>query len=358
MKGLIDKLRGQAPPDPELQAEALSGDTQQQLVELFNKRNELKRAYDRVTAERDELMAELGMLRKSHAEMSRKLDSLEKALVNPLVAPSVLVYYALEKVWNTCRQYMADAAQELRARYEEEEKGVLMQQYRKRQEQEQRAVQQELDALAAEREERLARRRELEQALARAGQLWHFFKRKKLKAELAGLRAELAPLDERHRELLGKLEEIRDREPPRYSGMSRAAMRIVNLHLIAQAQYFYIRLAGEDISSRAHDIRDKLPHEVNFGGPGACLDLQKKIHAVLAALIEDPDRAGQIRGRVQTLKSSIRYASDKDVVPDPDSLKSIELSSRESDAHELGNTLIANVLELDSWELSRYLVRP
>ncbi|HET9680180.1 MAG TPA: hypothetical protein VFP95_06445, partial [Gammaproteobacteria bacterium] len=231
---MIGKILSRKPVNGKNSSESVvPEETGQQLVELFNKRNELKRAFDRTTAERDQLLAEVTTLRKTNTEMTRKLAGLEKALSDPRVAPNVLVYYSLLAVWLQCQQAMAETAQELRAKYEDDERGVLMQGYSKRQTSEIDDLNKALDFLNQQIDEISLRKRELEKSLQKANRFWHFFERKKLRGQLAGLREERAPLERDRDEQITKIDAVRDKEPPRYSGLSRTAMRAANTYLIA-----------------------------------------------------------------------------------------------------------------------------
>lgn len=351
---MIGKLLSGKKAADDVSSEQTVAEDNHQLVELFNKRNELKRAFDRTTAERDQLLAEVSTLRKSNSEMTRKLGGLEKALTDPRVAPNVLVYYSLMAIWRGCQQVMSDTAQELRASYEESERNMLMKGYSKRQTGEMDELDKALNFLNQQIDEIVARKQELEKALKNANRFWHYLERKKLRGQLAGLREERAPLERDRDEQLEKVNAVRDKEPPRYGGLSRTAMRAANTHLIALAQYFYVHFSDDNISALTHEAARKLPHEVNYGGPQTCLELQKKVNAAHAALKKTDNRSEQARKRAEHLKSELRFADDKSTVPDVGSVNTIQKSA----SNKLGSTLIANVIDLDSWHVMQYLLVP
>lgn len=359
LQGIQKKVSGMlgrnAGPVADGKAEA---EPDQQLVELFNKRNELKRAYDRTVNERDQLLAEVTILRKANDEMSRKLAGLDKAMLDPVKAQSVLVHYGLQGVWRTCERQLAAAARELRLKYEQQEREKLLGEYKAQLESEIKSIDERMGQVGSIRDEMLARKKDLEEQYRTAKGFWNYFKRKKLRAELDEIRSNLEPLISRYAEHLKQIDAVRDREPPKYEGLSISARRLINLTLIAYAQYFYLHFSVDDISLMAHTSHAKLPHEVNFGNVQTCLNLQASIHKAVIGLAGDKARGERIMNRVGLLQASVKYEGSDDTIPESTSVGYIsKAGTGDSSTGGLDDRIVANVLELDSWGVQVLLLK-
>lgn len=334
----------------------VQADQEQQLIELFNNRNEIKRAYDRVVGERDRLLAEVTSLRQSYERVSKRLDSLERTLVDPERSGNVLAYFALSSVWDTCRDRIVARSRRLRKSYEEAERSELMAEYKTAQMRELAVQKKRLEEIEAEREEVQSRKRELENQLARSQQPWHYFKRKRLREQLNAERRRLTPIEHRYSEQLKALEDIQDREAPRYPGLSTVAKRKINLELIAEAQQYYAHFVDNDLSAMAHTANAKMPHEVNFGNLEMCLRLQRQALKALSGLQEELNIDDLIKKRLPLVEREVRFEGDEAAVPVPSSVGGIRRLERTADDGMM-DRLVVNVLDLDSWNLQSALVK-
>lgn len=342
---------------PKARKEPVVGaDQEKQLIELFNNRNEIKRSYDRVVGERDRLLAEVTSLRQSYERVSKRLDSLERTLGNPERSGNVLAYFALSSVWETCRDRLIARSRRLRKGYEEAERGQLMSRFKAEQTRELAVQKQRLEEIETEREEIQGRKRELENRLARAQQLWHYFKRKRLREQVNAERRQLTPVEHRYSEQLKALEEIQDREAPRYSGLSTVAKRKINLELIAEAQHYYLHFVDNDLSALAHTAHAKMPHEVNFGNLEMCLRLQRQALKALSELQEELNTRELVEQRVALIEQDVRFDGDESAIPVTSSVGGIRrLEQAAGDG--VMDRLIVNVLDLDSWDLQSALLK-
>lgn len=334
----------------------VEADQEKQLIELFNNRNEIKRAYDRVVGERDRLLAEVTSLRQSYERVSKRLDSLDRTLGDPERSGNVLAYFALSSIWDTCRDRLMARSRRLRKSFEEAERSELMSTYKAEQMRELGAQKKRLEEIEAERDTVQARKRDLENQLARSQQLWHYFKRKRLREQVNAERRQLTPIEHRYGEQLKALEEIQDREAPRYPGLSTVAKRKINLELIAEAQHYYLHFVDNDLSALAHTAHAKMPHEVNFGNLEMCLRLQRQALKALARLQEEINTNELVEKRLPLIERDVRFESDDAAIPVASSVGGIR-RLEPGGADGVMDRLVVNVLDLDSWNLESALVK-
>jgi hypothetical protein len=290
--------------------------TQQQLIELFQKRNLLKRAYDKTAAELKQTREELEHVQRTSQQVHKRLAALDAMLADPERGQSVIVHYQLEALWAKCNGLLAERMIEFKSRYEAEEQQKLLQDFVAKQRERLATLKERLQLIAAGMEEFSTQRRATEQALAAAGQFWHYFKRKKLEARLAELDGQIAPLDQKRRELTEEIAKTEGQEAPKYPGLSVPSKRLVNLQLIALAQYLYMELLDDAIGENVHKAHGKAPDEVDFGYTPDCLRMLKSIGDAGVRLANDPERQRRVMERYALLESKAKYPNGADVLPE------------------------------------------
>ena len=332
---------------------------QAKLVELFENRNQIKRELDQITVEHNALKDEMEDLRSRYQESQRQLSNLEQMLADAERGQSAIVYYRLRAVWETCRQQLRMLADDLSTRFEKAERGGFEQDSGKDRSRHLDELAQQFDKLERERRNLRNSLGDSQQQLAQLQKFWHKRKREAVQFQIDKLTRQFRPIETKKLELLAAMETLRNQKPQTWPGISAASKRIVNLWLLALAQYLYLHLAEYNISEMARSAGTKTIADVHFGLLNDCLAIGNHIYEVVVKLRSDKTRPEKLRFRVEHLRSIATYASDSDSVPEESCLEYISRTSHaaptiDAEAQALG----VNVLRLNYWDIQGILLGP
>lgn len=356
---LVDFFRAGGRRDPETH-ELL---TQKKLVELFQNRNELKRLYDRAAQELERLREETVELRKKLEQTGKRLESLDTMLADPEKGQSVIVYYQLEAIWSTCRERLRTLAAELQKRLEKEERDRLLAEFNRSQADKTARLTERLRQVEQGRDELKERLERTRRQLDSLNWFMKLFRRKRLMAEIAELERNLAPIEKRCTELSTELAVAQATPPPEYPGLSVAARRAINLHLIALAQELYITFLDDNLAVLAHEAHGRLPHESDYGRVGECQQLLKLIEAAFARYRADTAQLARLRKRYEHMLAQARYNGEQETLPQPDAWfpfpgKLGSTGQEGGGLFDLKSGMIpVNVVEKDYWDISEFLFK-
>lgn len=331
---------------------------QQQLLLLFEKRNQLKREFGRTLDELEKLKSDHATLVTSHAWASERLSGLEAMLADPERGQNAIIYFRLDALWKHCRQLLEARRNELAAKFETLEKQKLLESFKANAVELQRQLERKFEQYDSIYQEMAENLKGLQERLRRSGKLWHYFRRKKLLVEIAEAEAQVSPVVSQRDECLAELERVRDREPPAFKGLSVAARREINLQLVAMAQYLYIHFSPNDLASLARSTQLKHPGETNFGTPQDCLAMEKPIRDAISALQKDEKRGERLKRRADYLRQNVQFAGNADCVPEVHAFNRITLALGGSGQaiDTVRGDLLVNVLEQGYWNLDELLL--
>ena len=307
---VLKKITGKADAAPG------EDETDQRLVDLFQKRQLLKKAYDKSAAELSTTKEELDALRNQAQEMGKRLMALDDFLSDPEKAQSVIVHYQLAQLWSRCNGLLAERAYELAQKHEAEEKQQLLVEFSNEQRQKLATAEDKLRFAQAQLDEVVLRQRQLQTELAASQRIWHYFKRKRVLGDLENLEATLKPVANRHKELSDEVEGIRQAPTPEHKGLSVQSKRTINLHLIALAQYLYQTLMSNQIAQHAQNTHGQQPNATVFGDTRTCLQMLTHISEASTKLNNDSERQLKLQQRFAHLQEGARYKTGTDVLPD------------------------------------------
>lgn len=335
-------------------------ETDQRLVDLFQKRRLLKKAYDKSAAELTTTREELDALRNQAEEMGKRLMALDDFLCDPEKGQSVIVHYQLAQLWSRCNGLLAERAYELSQKHEADEKQQLLVEFADAQRQKLVAAEDKLRFAQAQLDEVLLRKRQLETDMAASQRFWHYFKRKRLVGELANLDATLKPVANRHQELTDEVDGIKQAPTPEFKGLSVQAKRMINLHTIAMAQYLYQTLMLNQVAQHAQNTSGKQPNSNVYGDTKTCLQMLVYVSEGNTRLNNDPERQLKLSQRFAHLQEKARYASGTDTLPERELIATIDGSigagTREVKAFDLeGGRMLVNVVDGDYFGLKGFL---
>jgi len=315
---LFKRVMGKAP-------EPVGEDEQdQRLMDLFQKRNLLKRLYDKAAAELSSTKEEAEALQRQAGEMGKRLSALDEMLVDAEKGQSVIVFYQLSLLWSRCNGLLAERLHELSQRHESEERQQLLAQFAASQREKLAAADEKLRFTQLQLDEVNGRKRQLDTEWAASQRFWHYFKRKKLVVEIASIDQALAPVAARFAEQSEDRERIAQTAPPEYPGLSVAAKRSINLHLIALAQYLYQTMVPNSVAQHVQNTHQQLPNANVYGDTRSCLQLVGHVAEAATRLGNDPERQLKLSQRYAFLQEKARYAAAEDSLPDREAYAAID----------------------------------
>ncbi|MBW3566785.1 MAG: hypothetical protein KY410_02305, partial [Proteobacteria bacterium] len=322
------------------------------------KRNQLKREFGRTLDELQKLRADHDRLASVHEYCLQRLSGLESMLADPQRSHNAVVYYYLDALWKHCRKLLEERRAELVSKFEQLERQKHLENFKAGAVELQKQLERKFDQYDSIYQEMAANLKSSQEQLRRSDKLWHYFRRKKLVVEIGEAEAQVAPVVSQRDECLAELERVRDREPPAFKGLSVAARREINLHLIAFAQYLYIHFSENDLAALARTTQEKHPGESRYGTSQECLSLERPILESIAKLKLDEKRADRLKRRVDHLRQTIKFSGNTDTVPDAGTLGRITLSpgSSSKTMESIRGDLLVNVLEQGYWNLDELLL--
>lgn len=323
--------------------------------------NAALRMNERLEADLQSVRDESSKLQKQLQECTQEREALQKqqqeldrSLGDPERAHSVVVYYQLRELWTTLHREIRDLARRLAEKMEREERESLLAQFRQDQERRAKSLRQEREQVEQELRGLWEKRRDLEREQRRAHRIWHYFRRQRLGEQMEELDDAMAPVEAQMKDLSERLQELEERPPPQYQGLSVEARRQINLAMISLAQYFYLQMREEDLMDVLAGAVRKDVASVHYGPPEDCVQMSQKIGGASQRLKQDPRRHEKVRRRAAYLAGKVRYATAESAIPEERSLAHVDpvVGGDEGHLDSAGyQPLPVNVLESDYWGL-------
>lgn len=317
LSDLLKRFKGE-PKVPE------DDENEKKLMELFQKRHLMKKMYDKAAAELSSKQEEAEALQRQAGEMGKRLGALDEMLSDPEKGQSVIVHYQLAALWSECNIQLAIRCQELVSKHEADEKQAQLLEFATAQRARIQAAEVQVQAAQVPLDQALDRKRQLEIDLAASQRFWHYFKRKRLNLALTEVAAQLEPLLKRKQQTEEDLEKLKQTPAPEYPGLSVAAKRNINLHLIALGQYLYQTLMVNSVAQHAQNTHGQLPNATVFGDTRTCLQMVAHIAEAAGKLKSDAERQLKLGQRFAWLQEKARYAKPEDTLPDREVYLAIE----------------------------------
>lgn len=360
LKSALSKLLPQGKTSPSAGGtEEGMNEQQEQLLRLFEKRNEIKREFGRTLDELETLRAEHEVLEKQARIDAERLHGLEALLSDPASCHNAIIYYRLDVLWKSCHQQLAKRRTELEQKFEELERAKLLEEFKAHAVQQQKQLEQKFQLVDEAYQEKAEEVSRLQQQLGKSRQVWHYFRRKRLVQAILEAEENMAPAISQREECLAELERVRDREPPAWKGLSTRSRREINLQLIALAQYLVVHFSENDLATLAHSTQAKLPGEWRIGTNEECLAMLRPIRDIVMRLKQDDRRAERLQRRLEHLRQLVSYEGNADTVPDKPGMARIAKSPGVTDSfHIVDADIPINVLEMDFWSINTLLLPP
>ena len=321
-----------------------NSDEQERLLKLYWNRAELKKALGGLDDQLHQLQDRLKQQEAATQRAIDERDALETLLGNPELGTGALVHFQLRGLWRACHMQLQQFASELRRQQQERERKRALAEFQQERLASLRLAEQRLAEASRALDAEAAQLAAVEQRLAAAQGLWHYFARR-------GLREQQARQSALTLQARGRLEDMREaqrtieKEPlPEFGGLSLEGRRAINIAVIAYAQMLYAMLAGSGLAERARRARTRSIHESDYGARPQCEALMVEIAAAAALVHSKQDFFAEIRTRTDELRRAANYRQPADPVPEPGSLPPA-LRGAATGGRE------ANVLSDDYWDV-------
>ncbi len=316
----------------------------ERVLHLFRNRAELKKAHSSLRDELHKLKERIKQQEGATARVQEMLQSLEGRLGSPESGYPALVFYQLRELWGQGRTLLTQFVAELAAQQEERERRAFFAERNRRlfaRRQTAETALREAEARAAEARASVAG---LEQQLLQLRRFWHYFRRRKLRAQLQASNLQALLCTQDLEAARAACEQIENEALPEFAGLSIDARRAINLAAIAYGQVLCERLRHTslvELTREATSLRE--PPRDDYGDRAACEATMAQIASARVLLQARNGLQAEVKQRADRLRELGKYRGTADTVPTADSLNAAIDGS--------------NVLADDLWEIYRVLLR-
>ncbi|MFI4891763.1 MAG: hypothetical protein ACHQIL_14645 [Steroidobacterales bacterium] len=323
----------------------------ERLMQLFQNRAGLKKAYDDLQEELHLLGDRLKQQEGATMRLQEQLDQLGELLADPATGYGALVFYQLRALWKACHQQLATFAAGLARQHEVREAAAYQEEWQTRQRERLAQIDERLGAaMAAARASRQAHA-DMQDGLQRLTAFWHYFRRRRLQKAIEPMRAQVAAADADVAAIDAERRAVADDAMADFPGISLRARRNTNLAIIGYAELLCELVEGFSVTVRAKEAVARRVQDMEFGSRADCeRDMQRVQKALAAVMGQNPLKAG-VKAKLEALRASCQYRNAADTVPTADSLESARSHSG------TGAVYPWNVLAEDYWDLYTLLLR-
>ena len=336
-------------------AGAVSPD-EERLMQLFQNRAGLKKAYADLKDEFHLLRDRLKQQEGSTIRVQEQLDALGDLLGDPKTGFSALVFYQLRALWKTCHQQLSAFATDLTRQQEARELARHKADTDAAKSARLADVDRRLQAAAAEADLQRQHLAAAQNEIGRLTAFWHYFKRRRRQKSLESLRSQVLVADAAVGDLHAERSAIDHEAAVEFPGISLAARRNINLAIISFAELLCESVDAYGLAARAKEAVARRVHEMSFGTRADCEGYMQRVQKAQADVANQKQITGALKSKLERLRATCEYRNNADTVPTADSLatNSVEVELGKS-AKSPAATF--NVLAEDYWDLFTLLLR-
>jgi hypothetical protein len=328
---------------------------EERLMQLFQNRAGLKKAYADLKDEFHLLRDKLKQQEGATIRVQEQLDSLAELLADPATGFSALVFYQLRGLWKICHQQLAGFAAELirtqEAREMARHKADCDAARRSRLVDVDHRLQLAAGKADLQRQHLAAAQNELSRLTA----IWHYFERRRRNKSMESMRQAVVLADAEVGELHAERSTIGNEALDDFPGISLSARRNINLAIISYAELLCETVDALGLAARAKEAVARRVHEMNFGGRPECEDYMVRVRKAHAAVVGQKQITVIVKTKMERLRAVCEYRNSADTVPTADSLapeaENADKSARAAAAPGW------HVLAEDYWDLYTLLMR-
>ncbi|MEO0972474.1 MAG: hypothetical protein AAFX85_05205, partial [Pseudomonadota bacterium] len=330
-----------------------SGESDDPLIALFKNRAELKKAFSELRAENDELRERLERAGADPSQNQQRLAALEQRLSERETAYPALVYFQLRGLWRFCHNQLVEFSEQLQEQHQAREAHAHDAAHEQEKAAAISAIDDRIKLVTAEHARAAQGLKDQGVRLEQLGALWHYFRRRALREDMDRQEQIVA-------EVRGRLEALRERRraeaekaAPAFSGLPIESRRIINLAVIAFAQYLYVEFAPNSLSTLSHAAINCTVNEVSYGTQRDCEALMEIIERALAMMVSKRGYGDELKLRARHLKLKATFDGETATVPTLDAVNTFPIEFHQGQA---GVKVDVNILADDYWYLNEVLL--
>jgi hypothetical protein len=321
---------------------------EERLMQLFQNRAGLKKAYADLKGELHMLRDRLKQQEGATIRVQEQLDALGELLGDPRGGYGALVFFQLRALWKTCHEQLGGFAGELTRQQEARETAKHQSECEAIRTLRLGSVDDRYRAAAGEADERRQHQLEAQRKLAGLTRFWHYFERRRQQKALLALRGALVAADAAVGELHAERSAIGNEPLPEFPGLSLPARRTVNLAVIAYAELLCEQVDGFALVARTKESVSRRVHDMSFGERAECENYMQRVQAAIAAVSNQKQINSAVKTRLDRLRTTCEYRNGADTVPTADS---VVAACKPSSGQGW------NVLAEDYWDVYTLLLR-
>jgi hypothetical protein len=319
----------------------------EQLVNLFRNRAQLKKAYLEL---QDQCASLKDQLRNSQASTRRaeeRLEAIERLMAKPEAGFSGLVYFQLRSLWRICNEQLQKFSEELRRQQDDRERKRQILRFNEDRGRRLEDLAELVKRIKAESDACSARVREIEEELGRRRGFWNYFRRKELNRELEEATAEHVAARARLEELIDRKLKIESEPWPEFEGLSIEGRRVINIAAIAYAYQLFARLSVNDIARLCKDAVVRPIQDHKYGSEEDCSRLIARVQALAEQVATGKVDAEQLRRLAKEIRKHSEFRNPDETVPMANSLDDMVLYDEKGRPMPMRT----NVLVEEYWDL-------
>lgn len=334
-----------------------SPEPDERLLVLYWNRAELKKELTRLQDERHKLREQLRVHEGFAAKAHEQLQQLELYLGNPETAPHALVYFQLRALWRECAVKLQRFAQQLTQQQSDRERRRQLIEFDQGRRRQLADLDRRLQDARAGADVAEAHLRLLQGKLSRMSGFWNYFRRRRLREEVAAEHARWDSLATQVTDLSDERAALESARAPEFPGISIDGKRIVNTAVIAYAQQLLVALMEGGLAMLANETRSKRVFDVNYGDRESCARMLQLLREASRAIEEQSSDLAGLKERTDELRASATYRTDADTVPLTDSIGTCAPPRAPVSGLETANRSGINVLIDDYWDVYQALLQ-
>jgi hypothetical protein len=323
------------------------------LRELYWNRAKLKKELSTLRNEKYRLQECVQEKEGSSERLRQKLEHLESLLLDPGNVYNVLVYYQLRGLNLRCKSKLANFAEHLKQQREQRSHSSLVAGWNDLKNEEVSVVEQNIgeqrlkvqmleDQLQADRHKLLS-----------CNGLLGLFRRRGLTRAVETTEAAMHAAQQREHELLLKIDEIQERQPPDTQGLDLETKRMINFMILSFAQQLFLHFSEDGLAAMSREAGGKSVGAINYGGKVECDTLLVKIDRLTERYEKLTDFADILRKRAQLISERARFGSEDDAIPTAGTVTTLYSFNSNGVIQQKE----ANLLGDNYWDVSKVLSR-
>ncbi len=329
---------------------------EERLMQLFQNRAGLKKAYADLKDEFHLLRDRLKQQEGATIRVQEQLDSLGELLADANTGFSALVFFQLRGLWKTCHQQLSAFAADLTRAQETRETAKHTTDCEAAKSARLSDVDDRLRVAAESADLERQRLANAQSALTRLTAFWHYFERRRRQKALESLRQAVVNADARVGDLHAERSAIGAEAHADFPGISLGARRNINLAIISYAELLCENVDVYGLAAKAKEAVARRVHEMTFGSRADCEDYMQRVQKALQAVAAQKQLMATLKFKMERLRNTSEYRNSADTVPTADSLAPVPATAAAVGANR-GQPAAWNVLAEDYWDLYTLLRR-